>query len=185
MKLSGLSTMEWLCTLSAGIGSLIPGLSFFTTYPPPMFEASSLLTGGVALAVIVLGLKRPVVQSSTVSSAVAIILVGFLTIILYGFAHSALTISAPPPWEGRIQIGFAQSDWSLSDKAQRYMEMNPSLTVDELALSFGAHEAIDKVWKPWTVLAAGFLLVLMFSLGFILWAYGFSRLAAILNKQSE
>ena len=120
MKLAGLSTMEWLCTLSGGMGSLVPGLSFFTAYPPPMFEASSLLTGGVALAVIILGLKRPIKRSATVTGAVSIILIGFLTVVLYGFAHSALTISPPPPWKGHVQTGFALSSWSLTDKALAY-----------------------------------------------------------------
>lgn len=186
MKLTGLSTLGWICTLSGSIGSLLPGLSYFTSYAPPMFEASSLLTGGVALAVILLALTTPISQETTVKHAFNIILTGFIVVILYGIAYNVFTISTPKGWEkGRIQTGFSLNSWSLTDKAESYLNKNPSSTTTHLVESFGAYNNVDKVWKSWSIQLAGLLLIILFSVGFVLWAYGFARLAIILDRNKN
>ncbi len=52
-----LDFMQWVCALAGGVGGLLPGIAFFNAYAPPMFDAVSLLTGGVAVAVVLYALK--------------------------------------------------------------------------------------------------------------------------------
>ncbi|WNM61913.1 hypothetical protein [Candidatus Nitrospira neomarina] len=176
--------MEWVSALAGSAGGLLPGIAFFNTYAPPMFEAVSLLTGGVAIAIVLHALKSGHATKGSAKKAIILILLGLLLVVSYGFGRSFWTVSPPAGWPpDRIQIGFYLADWSLTDKAQEYMIDHPDYTVEKLMLSFAAYDHPEKIWKVWSIISAGFILIVVFSGGFLLWAYGFALLARSLSSQ--
>lgn len=179
---NNLRYMEWVCALAGGVGGLLPGIAFFNAYAPPMFEAVSLLTGGVAIAVVLFILKVHKPKKESAKKSIFLILLGLLLIVFYGFGRSYLTIGPPAGWPpDRIQVGFYLANWSLTDKAQKYLINHPTTTIEDLMLGFAAYDHPEKVWKVWSIIAAGFLLIMVFTGGFLLWAFGFGLLARSLS----
>lgn len=183
-----LDVVKWICTLAGGIGSVVPGATFFNSYAPPVFEAVSLLTGGAALAIILYILSERSKKRTSTARSLSFIFIGLLLIVIYGFARNYYTAGTPPGWGGnRIQIGFYLSKWSMTDKAIDYLAQDPGVTPERLMFAFAAYEehGVEKIWKPWSVIAAGSILIILFSGGFLFWTAGFALLGRSLSKESR
>lgn len=181
--------LSWLTATAGGIGSLVPGWAYFNEQAPPSAEASGLVISAVALAVILYGINRPMKTRPTTGRALAWILAALVIVVAYGVARDYTTAAYPPGYElaesernKRLQIGFALARWSLTAEAAERLRDPDVRTVDDLLLAFpGAYAGqVELVWTPLSVTAAGLLLLLLFSIGFLSWAYGFALLARAL-----
>lgn len=164
------------------------GVAFFNSYAPPVFEASSLLTGGAGIAIILFILTSRSKKRTSATRPLYFIFIGLLLVVIYGLARDYYTVSPPPTWNGnRIQIGFYLSQWSMTEKAIDYLVKDPGITPERLMLVFGAYEehGVEKIWKPWSVISAGSILIILFSAGFLLWTTGFAQLAKSLSKEAN
>lgn len=183
------SALKVLAQSSSSLGCIIPGYAYFNLYSPPLFENISLLTSAVVLSVVVYVTKHPDHKSGIGFSFFWIIL-AILIMFSYSVARELTTTSIPSDYEiesaesvKRLQIGFNLAPWSLTEKAKKYASENNINTVSEIVLWSGySQENMYKAWSAWSINAASFLLMLLFFSGFILWAYGFSKLSCALSS---
>lgn len=169
--------------LAAGLtSSLVPNLDFFRALSPPLFADTSLITSGLAIVLLYFGWTHEVRRPVQVALFAA--LIGIALIVIYQLAFAHLTVSPP---EGRVgsarQIGFHLARWSLTARAQTLVDDNRDDfevdTPEMLMLTMGGWEdgKIATIWKPWTIIAAGILLIVLFGSGFACWTYAFGVLA--------
>lgn len=171
----------------AGVGVAVPGLSFFTLYAPPLFEGASILTTAIAGAVIILTyyyeprvVPPDTIEKKLVRRARNVIVIALLLLGVYMMMLKICTVADPPAKPiTRYQIGFWTWDWSLNDDGKFLSKQRPGSTPHEL-MDYGVAFSKDgpaKVWKFWTILLAGTLMILIFLLTFVLWVFGWSLLA--------
>ncbi|MDT4965913.1 MAG: hypothetical protein QOJ64_650 [Acidobacteriota bacterium] len=180
-----LSTLKSLVGLLASVGVLVPLLSYFLTYSPPLLEESSLLTAGIAIAVIVItyyykpprnagsGRLPPLVRLAT-----KVLITSCALLILYIVLLQLCTVR-DPPGRYRYQIGFSNYEWTLTDYGRGLMKENPEFTVRDL-MNFDAlyyERGPELTWKPWTIYFSGVLMIATFLLSFVLWTFGWALLA--------
>lgn len=172
--------LKALAALAGGAAALIPGSGYFIGVVPPLFEASALLTSGVAVAIVVaVALRRPRPRADA-SRALAAMLLALALVVVYGLGSRYWTVGPPPGYEGqRIQVGFHLAEWSLTPQAREQLEKNRNTTAEELMLILGGYGPglpVERIWTTWSVIASGLALVAAYCASFILWAYGFALL---------
>lgn len=181
-------SLKSLSVLAAGISTLLPGLTYFSQYAPPMFTASALLSSGLGLAVFIRVFATDRKASTWVQRGSRSVVAAVFLASIYGLLFSLLTVSSPvdipPPQRERYQIGFWTLDFSLTDEAKIKKKEYSLATPEELMLAFGGYEpgGTSQIWHTWTILSAGILLIALFILTFMLWAYGMALLAQSLSK---
>jgi hypothetical protein len=168
--------------LSSSLLSQLPGLSFFLGVAPPAFPAITLLLFGGTLTIFFLKFtKRPSAvdcarkASRCIAGAIALA-------AIYGFLFHYTTVEPPAirNESARIQVGFGLSTFSLQGKALKIAEQHHLATKQELMLAFGAYgddANTSLIWKPWSVLLAGSLLIVLFCATYWLWVSGLGWLA--------
>jgi hypothetical protein len=170
----------WVC---GGLGIGLPGLSFFTTYVPPLFPIISLITAlpaAILLFVFALrsgpdrrrgGLPRDETRAAYFVAGGLTLVVLYLLLFLY--------TTIPSPTGERLQIGFGLSPWSLTEAGQSWVKSQPTITVVEMVKREAAFEQdrLFILWKSWSIYLAGVLVFLFYLLGFISWTSGFAFLA--------
>jgi len=159
--------------LVGSIGSLLPGYTYFKSISPPLFEELGLLTAGIAVVVLVMTFYR----ARKTSSAVRWIITAVAVLVCYTAGLKYLTATAPAPREGRAQIGWYKSDWSLTDKGMEMKAQYPDEPVIKWMMMVGWNDAPEVLWTPASVLISGGLLVLLFFSGFVMWATGWALAA--------
>ena len=178
--------LKWIAGIGASASSLVPGISFFTEHAPPIFEVSAFFTTGVSVAVLlwVFSRKRP---EARVGRGVASVLTGLALIVFYWVALKYTTVLPPQGRSGeRWQCGFHKAEWSLTEKGRELKRERPTATPQEMMMMVTAFrdKGPDIIWKTWSIVTAGLILVLLFFSGFVLWVYGFAELA-LMAPESE
>ena len=176
-----IGVLKALCTITGTLGAVIPGYAYFSQYAPPNFREVSLLTGGLALVVLVATLMRPNIRHSLRKTVVRIF-VAFLCLVCYGFMLDLTTVTAPADFqsEERFQIGFGMTDWSLTDNAKELIKTRKLDTKEQIMLSVQGYTDTDAVrlaWHGWSILLAQVTLIALFTIGFLLWTHGFALLS--------
>ena len=79
----------------------------------------------------------------------------------------------------RFQVGFWKCDWSLTQVGLKLKQENLSDTPQVWVLIEAAFQpgGPEKIWKPWSIISAGILMLITYMAGFVLWTAGFSLLA--------
>lgn len=192
-SLSGRSSLERKLTrlsLFAGsIGTIVPGVSFFVEEAPPLFNATGLLTSGVAVAVLIWGFNQRLERSRIPRRAVVSVVGALVLIVSYRVCLAYLTV-LPPRQGNREQIGFFMSNWSLTKSASEFIRRTEGdiRTPQELMLAyggFGDRQIVWTIWEPWTIVSAGSILILLFVLSFLLWSYAFAILAQYIGNRKS
>ena len=178
------SILSWFC---AGAGALVPGYTFFTTYPPPIFPGISILTSVLAAAVIYITLT---INSKTgtggrrldhlIRWALLLLVAAFCCLTVYVLLLRYCTVIEPQYYSQRFQVGFWKFDWSLTE-AGLYLKHNmPLAPLEDWLLQEGAFRqgGPEIIWQAWSVIAAGCGEVITYMAGFVLWTTGFSFLAS-------
>jgi hypothetical protein len=147
-----------------------------------------LLTGGGTLAIFLLRFSKrqaspDCIRRGTRSVAAAIILA-----IAYGFFFSYVTVGPPAPRTEhvRYQVGFGLSRFSLTEPAVGITRDHPDYTKEDLMLAFGAYAgATSRIWKTWSIFAAGGLLSVLFVLTYYSWTSGLAWLACVFKTTHQ
>src|SRR5688500_13776029 len=110
-----MARLEKLATVAAGVTALIPGAGYFANVAPPFFEATALLTSGVALAVVYAARNHRV---KSAARPLAIMLLAIALTIAYSVGRSHWTVGPLAEQQAstpglRIQAGFHLAPWSL------------------------------------------------------------------------
>jgi hypothetical protein len=181
-----LSGFKFAKSIVAGIGVLLPGLSYFTSYPPPLLDETAILTSALAaLTVIITYYYNPQGPSDSghglpplVKLARKALLFSLILLVLYLLLLPLCTVVAPGT-RNRFQIGFGKASWSLTDEGKRVKAQHPNETVqdwmeDDALFRPGGP---DVIWKTWTISLFGVVMIVTFILAFILWTFVWSLLA--------
>lgn len=164
--------------LTGGIGVLIPGMTYFTNYPPPILPAISLFTAMVALATIFLtyffNLKANKTKKILLLSFAASILILISYFVLFG-----MTTIQDPQGKQVYQIGFHKCDWSLTQEGRAVKKNYPMKTIEEWMLQDALFKrgGPEILWKNWTIETAGVLLAVLFLFSFVLWVFAWGIVA--------
>lgn len=182
-------SLKCLSLLGGGVGSFLPGIAYWRESAPPLLGAWSFLVTGVALALLVYGYSKRLVPQHIPRSALRYILAAMVLAIAYGVCLRYTTVQHSKRKGPRYQIGFHTFDWSVKDpeeKGRLSKSMGKELTAEELMNAYGAFNpgGPEKVWKFWTIIVAGTLLLLLFVSGFIFWTYGLALLARYLSASA-
>jgi hypothetical protein len=116
--------------------------------------------------------------------------ISVVAIVAYFIGRTYWTIGPPPGRleEGvRYQIGFHLAPWSLTSEAADKLDSLSvaSRTPGDLMLAFGAYKdgGPQLIWKPWTIVVAGSMLVALYLVAFLFWAFAVSMLARHIAKK--
>lgn len=159
-----------LLLAAAAAAALTPLYAYFAGEGPPLWRGSALVASAVSLLLLLDRMSR----LDRVPPPFGRALVSFLAgaALLGGYQVGLGRWSVPPPDAragARVQTGFATRDWSLTPEASAFLrEEGPEMRAsEELMLAFGAYpDGAQRIWKDWTILGAGSLLILFHVLGF-------------------
>lgn len=180
--------LKWLALLAAGIGSSMPGITFFTEYAPPLLEGWSLLVTALAIPILFFGYFRPFRSRRLLRLALVSVVFAVVLLIVYSVLLNMTTVRPPAPRGGaRFQVGWGKAVWGLQPAAREVVEADGSLSVQELMLLFAGYQegGPEKIWKVWVIVLFGVLLTVVFVTAFFLWTYGFALLAQFLSVRSR
>lgn len=177
------SILSWFC---AGAGAIVPGYAFFTTYPPPIFPGITILTSVLSVAVMYITFA---LSSQTASCqgrpahlvrwAALLLLMAFVCLTAYVLLLRYCTVLEPQEYLQRFQVGFWKFDWCLTDAGLNLKRNIPLAPLEDWMLSESAFRqgGPEIIWQAWSIVTAGFALILTYIVGFVLWTIGFSLLA--------
>ncbi len=173
----------------AAAGVVLPAASFFTSYPPPLFLGISILTSALSaaiFAIVATGVTggKALPDRAPGRRAGIYIVAAFVFLAVYILLFQFTTLPIPRPEkdkdkkEERVQIGFNSLPWSLTTAGKGWTETNPAITAYEIASNEAAfaQERVPIAWKIWTIYTAGSVLIMLYSIGFLLWTAGFALL---------
>jgi hypothetical protein len=178
-----------LAVVAGVVGSLLPGTTYFLNAAPPMFSVAALLSTGVAVAVFVrVFVMRPRVMVAAKRGAQFVVCAAMIG-ALYGLLLPLLTVTSPPFAVNveRYQIGFRTLEFSLTPEAASKRRQLGLRTPEELMLAFGGYEPSGTflIWRAWTIVLAGSLLIVLYVVSFLLWAHGLALLAWSLKGEAR
>ena len=176
--------------LSLTVGAVVsqlPGITYFYALIPPYFGAFHLLATGGTLAIFLYAYLRASGTRTLVRGGITWVGLSIVLAIIFTPLLSAWTVPPPDGWpqNGKFQIGFGMSKFSLTDpaiqKAKEFKIDNPS----DLMLAFGAFDdaKLSRVWKQWTIVVAGMTLVVVFVASYVCWVLGIAYLAKSLGRE--
>src|SRR5437762_2149218 len=124
--------------LGAASGAGLPALSYFTTFAPPLFAGASLITGGLAAAILVIAAawktKDGAAVPGSVKTAVICLVAALASLIAYSLLLQFTTVVGPESDGARYQIGFGRAEFSLTDVAKGHLKHNPTLQPKQLMM---------------------------------------------------
>ena len=176
-----------LTSVTGGLASQLPGISFFTNQTPPSFAPILLITSGLTIAIFAWVFSTP----SNVTKRIRIGLVSIITAIVLAIFYTALlqwVTVIPPPQAGsheRFQIGFGLSPFSLTPTGITEVHTHPDTTPTDIMLRRGLFQpgGPELIWQPWTITTSWFLLSILFFSTYFSWTLGLACIAAWISKR--
>ena len=169
-----------------GTVAAVPGYTFFTTYPPPIFPGISILTTALAAAVIYItwtynprtasGARR---FQKLIRLAILWLVIAFICLFLYVVLLRYCTVLEPQTYKQRFQVGFWKLESSLTQVGLNLKREIPAAPLEDWMLRESAFRpgGPEIIWTEWSITIAGFLLVFTYMAGFVIWTAAFSLLA--------
>lgn len=110
--------------------------------------------------------------------AVRVLSTSVFLLILYLLLLSVCTVVAPGGKE-RFQTGFDKFEWSLTDEGRQIKADHPNETTQDWLLDDALFRpgGPNVIWKTWTIIVSGVVMVATFIFAFILWSFGWALLA--------
>ena len=110
-----------------------------------------------------------------------------ICLVIYSILLRGCTILEPQTHKYRFQIGFGKCDWSLTKTGLARKQAKPDATVLHWMLEEGAFTqgGPSIIWKGWSIVLSGVLMLLTYFSTFILWTIGFALLAKHGAKKKE
>lgn len=180
--------VKTVATLGGALSGGLPGAAYFTHNAPPLFALTGVVSGGVGVGIFVyVFLARPDLRGAA-KGAVRVLISAVLLGAVYGVLLTLLSVTTPTDSGSdgaRFQIGFRTADLSLTPDARTKRDQLDLRTPEDLMLAYGGYEpgTSYRIWKTWTIVAAGMLLIVLFVVTFVLWAYGLALLAWSLSGE--
>ncbi|UCG59375.1 MAG: hypothetical protein JSU70_07655 [Phycisphaerales bacterium] len=176
------SALIWL---GAGGGSFVPGYSYFTSYPPPLFPGIGLITAALTGAMIYMVYAYTREQrmgrlSSLLRASRVLLTAALVLLVVYVVMLRYCTVLPPRADAPRCQIGFGKCDWSLTEAGLALKRSNHgSESVMNWMLAEAAFQpgGAEKLWKPWSILLSGITMIIVYLAAFACWTCGFAVLA--------
>jgi len=172
--------------LSASIGVLVPGISFFFNYDPPLLTGAGLITAGLGVATVMITYYYKPKQAPSSSSlptfariALKMFLLSIVLIVVYVLLLHWCTVVDPQKGQ-RFQIGFGIANWTLTEQGVMLKEKFPDMkTPLGLMMIKGAFEQgrPELIWRSWSIYVAGTFMIISYTCAFIIWVFAWSILA--------
>ena len=169
--------------MGAGVSAVLPGISFFTSYTPPLFPSISIITFALA-GFIVFGVAQGKVPHGYRSRRVAYraMAASVAGLVLYMILLQVSTVLDPQAGHVRCQIGIWNVDQSLTAlglKVKAYSPDPPDWMMADALFGKCKSNALvtTKFWTMSSFLAAGGTLIVSYILAFVGWTYAFATMA--------
>lgn len=168
----------------AGVGAVVPGFAYFTSFAPPFGEIA-LLTAAFAVATIFITYYYSPSESNEsphrlppiIRLAMKVLIASFLLLILYLIALDMCSVQIAGT-NKRVQIGFDRFDWSLTEYGKQTRNADANAQPKDWIAEEGFKGGVAKLfWQPWSIYLSGALLILLFTITFVLWTFGWSLIA--------
>jgi hypothetical protein len=102
-----------------------------------------------------------------------VLLVAYVLLLHY------TTVQIPSGPGSRLQVGFGLQAWTLTEAGLSWIQSNPTITTVQMIKSEAAfsQDRLASLWKEWSIITAGLILIVVFLLAFLTWTAGFALLA--------
>lgn len=170
----------------AGIGVLIPGYYYFTSYAPPLLNESSLLTAALAFATVIITYHYEPPQRYSrnnklpplVKLAKNVLIVSVVLLIVY-LVLLRICTTVDRRDNKRYQIGFYKYEWSLTDEGVDVKTLHPNETPQDWMMDDALFRpgGPNVIWKSETIILSGIIMIVIFMCTFVLWTFGWALLA--------
>ena len=176
-----ISKLKTFYGFAGSISVILPGLSFFFMYSPPLFDEISILVSALAVAFLWWGYKsgKETEPETVTKKALYYIVGGFALTILYLVLLDTTSLTIGNSKEtSHYQIGYGMAKWSLTPAALHLSQTEPcgQSKLELLRCKGATKEHVYALWKKWTINLFGILNILLFSCASLLWAFGWGRL---------
>ncbi|MGA3134088.1 MAG: hypothetical protein ABSD59_25300 [Terracidiphilus sp.] len=181
-----------ITTISAAIGTQLPGIAFFLGTIPPELKAWTLLASGGAMAIFLRISLIDVPDEKLIGKGSRRIAAAILLAVLYGALFQFVTVGDPqhPDSKRRFQCGFGLLPFSLTPKALDLLH-NGNLGInnkEDLMLAVGGFPggqgSAAIAWKLWTILLSSGMLIALFVTIYIFWASGLAYFARVVGTKN-
>ncbi len=179
------TTIKLLAWLLAVFLNLFPGATYFADRAPPFFPSLGIFVSAFGIVIWIWSQHRSKDYRGLQGRNVKCLVTAILILVIYEVLLQYSTVTPPHGREGnRRQIGFYMC--LLTDKARSKIDelanADPPIAVttpNKLMNIFGVwggEGRTDEIWPLWTILLMGFLLCLLFLVGFGLWVHSLAGL---------
>jgi len=157
-----------------GSGVLFPIVLYILKFSPPFLSPLPVIVAplsSILLIIIVFNHYSQKVRQLRKKVFIFFVLL-MLTLLIFLLLFNMCTVV--DPWgESRFQIGFDSFDWSLTERGLKWKKENPTQSIEDWMLSFGAFREGGPhiIWTPTSIYAAGFTLNIVYILFFVCWTY--------------
>lgn len=167
--------------LAGSISVVLPGLSFFFLYSPPLFDQISILVSALAVAFLWMGFKtgKETETDLILKKALQYIVGGFILTIFYLVLLDATSIAIGNSKQTtHYQIGYGMSKWSMTPDGLSLSQIKPcgQSKLELLRCKGATKEHVYDLWKKWTINFFGVVNILLFSCASLFWAFGWGKL---------
>lgn len=179
-----LSAFNSIKGLLASVGVLIPGFAYFTKYAPPFGEITLLTAAFATATVFITHFYNPPPSNNPherlpplIKKALVALVVSVVLLISYLILLDVCTVITTNT-NNRIQIGFGKFDWSLTEYGKQKKAEDPAALPQDWLLDESLKAGVAKrFWSTWSIYFSGVLLITVFILAFVSWAFGWSLIA--------
>ena len=174
---SFIQKMKSIEGLVSAIGCAIPGIMYIEKLGlPPQFPWIAILV--IPLSIFFSYAEHlPGNRFLRHCSPIILITISVILIIGYTLLYNTTTISID---DKSYQIGFGTANFSLTDEGMKIKNGNcPGNDKNSLLMCTGfLPERIPLIWKSWTVICTGLILLLLYILGPVIWTVAWYKLAS-------
>jgi len=176
------------CVMAGAAGVVVPGYTYFTTYPPPIFPGITLITGALSAFIVYCILtsvspdiahERKRYTQRIVRWAIVSVAIALICLTVYAVLLRYCTVIEPQGYSHRFQVGFWKYNWCLTEAGLSLKRAVPLAPLEDWMLVEGAFRegGPEIIWQAWSIMTAGILLAFAYFAAFALWTIGFSLLA--------
>lgn len=171
-----LKSLHWIL---GSVSVLVPGLSFFIKYSPPLFDQIAILVTALSAAFLWLGFKVNCTDLPR-SAPIKYILAGFILAISYLLLLDMTSVRIISDTNDiRYQTGWGLAPWNLQDSAIESINSKncPSANKEQLLYCYTvSKQSINLIWTNWSIYLFGIVNIALFTLSSVIWCYGWGLL---------
>lgn len=175
--------------LTAGVGAIIPGFTYFMSQTPPLFPGIGLLVSALCIGLLLYMVTKGEHKEHSSKAGWWLLVTAFIFLLGYMLLFDYTTVLCPSTTVSRLQIGFGLSDWTLTNDARELIKSKlcRGTSKEDLLMCAGfTRENVFLLWHRWSVYTSGISLMFVFTVASVTWVAGWGTLGlAYLSKNKN